>query len=149
MKILACFYFIASILDQLEHEFAIHSLNEGNITCVSDKYVVVEDTEGALFMLCISFCDFLYTFVIIVVFYEVPRVYGLFRRNNHKSSLLNIDNNLGVSQAIKDGQMKSFLTAFKEEDEFLSQTQTPNPLIIRKSSVSDVIRKSSLDSSDV
>lgn len=85
MKILACFYFVASILDQFEHMFAIHSLNEGNITCVSEKYVVVEDPKGALFMLSISFVDFLYTFVIITVFYEVPkRVYGLFRRNTNK-----------------------------------------------------------------
>jgi|688.fasta_scaffold284594_1 hypothetical protein len=45
--------------------------------------------------------------------------------------------------------MKSFLTAFKEEEEFLSQSQTPNPLITRKSSVNDVVRKSSLADSEV
>lgn len=85
MKILACFYIFASILDLLQQKFALHALDEGDLLCVSNKYVVVVNMKGAFFMLFVSFVDFLYTFVIIITFYEVPkRVYGLFRRNSNK-----------------------------------------------------------------
>jgi len=41
MKILACFYFFATILDGLEHKFFVHALNEVDIVCISNKYVEV------------------------------------------------------------------------------------------------------------
>lgn len=102
MKILAVFYVTASIVDVFEHRYAVTTLVNGDIICVDDKYVEVVTNKGALFMLLFSIVDFFYSFVIILVFYEVPRRwYGMYRKND-KASLLIISNDLNISQVVQD-----------------------------------------------
>jgi hypothetical protein len=77
MKILAIFYMTTSFLDWIFHHYSIKEIENGHLTCTNSIYITVADIQGAWFMLLDSLVQYIYTFTIVIVFYEVPkRVYG-------------------------------------------------------------------------
>lgn len=77
MKILAVFYFTATLLDWAEHVYGVNMLTNAHIICLDSKYLTVADKKGAWYLLTLAITDFAYTIVIIIVFYEVPkRLFG-------------------------------------------------------------------------
>lgn len=59
------------------HVSSKHNIKRGNITCVDNIFLVVNDKKGALFLLASALLNFAYMLLIIIVFYEVPkRWYG-------------------------------------------------------------------------
>lgn len=80
MILLTFFYMLATVCDWLQHTYSKVTLKTGDIICVDNRFLLVENKKGALFLLTCSVLDFLYTYVIILVFYEVPkRCFGQFR----------------------------------------------------------------------
>lgn len=73
MVLLTFFYMLATVCDWLQHIYSKISLRNGNILCVDNRFLIVENKKGAWFLLTCSMLDFLYTYVIILVFYEVPK----------------------------------------------------------------------------
>ena len=73
MKILAVFYFIVSLFDWAEHRLGVNVLLAGDIVCWNTKFVEVITKRGAWYMMLLAITDFIYTLIIIFVFYEVPK----------------------------------------------------------------------------
>ena len=82
----------------------------GDIVCWDTKFVEVKTERGAWYMMLLAILEFMYTLVIIVVFYEVPkRCFHQFRQKDF--GFLEIGQGMRVSQRLQDQQVKVFFNA--------------------------------------
>lgn len=109
--------------------------------------------EGAWWLLLGSVIDSLQVLLFAAVFYEVPkRWYGQYSTKPKTSFLVvgtqRLTNNMNVSQRVGDGMLKDLLAADVEEAKFvtnvLPDSASTSPLMIRKTSVEQGLRKTDL-----
>jgi len=127
MKILAAFYMTTSFLDWIFHHYSIKEIENGHLTCTNSIYVTVADSQGAWFMLLDTLVQYLYTFTIIIVFYEVPkRVYGQYSKvKTNNGSMLDMEKgrkllSLDTTMADQEDQAKQLFSAMQAEENFMA-----------------------------
>jgi hypothetical protein len=75
--VITIFYVFASILDWVYLIFGPKQLQNGNIACLNEKFIVVVDNKGAILLLVYTVVTYSYAAVMFYVFYYVPKSSGL------------------------------------------------------------------------
>lgn len=71
------FYFLSSICDIVYLSVGSNELQNGGLACIDDRFVIPTDALGSLVLLFYTLVTYSYAFVILYVFYHLPKKSGL------------------------------------------------------------------------
>ena len=92
-----------------------------HLTCANKNYLLVNNELGSLYLWFSSLCIIFYSFIILHIFYRLPKKFNLvsYQRLGQKKINTEVKNiNITQSMVKQDENLSKFLTIHEEEDKF-------------------------------